>query len=61
MTSDLNFTVFDTAIGCCGIVWGARGIAGVQLPEKSDQATRSRVQRRFPAAREITPPAVIRH
>ncbi|MFZ3354344.1 MAG: methylated-DNA--[protein]-cysteine S-methyltransferase [Xanthobacteraceae bacterium] len=59
MTSDLSFTLFDTAIGCCGIVWNARGIAGVQLPEKSDQATRSRVQRRFPAAREIAPPAVI--
>jgi methylated-DNA-[protein]-cysteine S-methyltransferase len=59
MTSDLSFTLFDTAIGCCGIVWNARGIAGVQLPEKSDQATRSRVQRRFPASREITPPAVI--
>ena len=59
MTSDLSFTLFDTAIGCCGIVWSARGIAGVQLPEKSDQATRSRVQRRFPAAREIAPPAVI--
>jgi len=61
MTSDLSFTLFDTAIGCCGIVWNARGIAGVQLPEKSDQATRNRVQRRFPAAREITPLAVIQH
>jgi len=61
MTSDFSFTLFDTAIGCCGIVWSARGIAGVQLPEKSDQATRSRVQRRFPAAREITPLAVIQH
>ena len=61
VTSDLSFALFDTAIGCCGIVWSARGIAGVQLPEKSGQATRSRVQRRFPAAREMTPPAVIQH
>ena len=36
MTSDLSFALFDTAIGCCGIVWSARGIAGVQLPEKSE-------------------------
>jgi methylated-DNA-[protein]-cysteine S-methyltransferase len=57
MTSDLSFTLFDTAIGCCGIVWSTRGIAGVQLPEKSEQATRNRVQRRFPPAREIAPPA----
>jgi methylated-DNA-[protein]-cysteine S-methyltransferase len=57
MTSDLKFALFDTAIGCCGIVWSARGIAGVQLPEKSEQATRGRVLRRFPAAREAAPPA----
>lgn len=57
MTSEFGFALFETAIGCCGIVWSARGIAGVQLPEKSEQATRSRVLRRFPAAREIVPPA----
>ena len=26
--------LFETAIGACAIVWSARGIAGVQLPEK---------------------------
>ena len=26
------FAIFDTAIGPCGIVWGERGITGVQLP-----------------------------
>jgi methylated-DNA-[protein]-cysteine S-methyltransferase len=56
MTADLSFTLFDTAIGCCGIVWSARGITGVQLPEKSEQATRRRVLRRYPGARE-TPSA----
>jgi methylated-DNA-[protein]-cysteine S-methyltransferase len=61
MAPDLGFTLFDTAIGCCGIVWSARGIAGVQLPEKSKEATRSRVLRRYPAAREMPPPADIRH
>ena len=59
MTADLSFTLFDTAIGCCGIVWSARGIAGVQLPEKSEQATRSRVLRRYSAACETPPPADI--
>jgi len=57
MTPDLSFTLFDTAIGCCGIVWSACGIAGVQLPEKSAQATRSRVLRRHPTAQETKPPA----
>ena len=27
-----HFTIFDTAIGRCGIVWGERGITSVQLP-----------------------------
>jgi methylated-DNA-[protein]-cysteine S-methyltransferase len=54
--SDLGFALFDTAIGCCGIVWSARGVAGMQLPEGSERATGSRIRRRFPAAREATPP-----
>ena len=58
--SELGFTVFDTAIGACGIVWSARGVVGVQLPERSERATRSRVLRRFPAARETVPPAAMR-
>ena len=51
-----GFTLFDTAIGRCGIVWGERGIVGVQLPEGPDAATRARLLRRFPAARESAPP-----
>ena len=56
----MNFTLFETAIGCCGIVWSDRGIAGVQLPERSEAATRNRLLRRFPAAREGAPPAEVR-
>ena len=51
-----GFALFETAIGTCGIVWGARGIAGVQLPETDAGATRRRVNRRFPVAREGRPP-----
>ncbi len=54
--SDLGFALFDTAIGCCGIVWSARGVAGVQFPERSERTTGSRIRRRFPAAHEATPP-----
>ena len=50
-----NFALFDTAIGACGIVWGARGIFGVQLPERNTAATRARVCRRYPVAQEATP------
>jgi hypothetical protein len=30
----INFALFETALGVCGIVWSARGVCGVQLPEK---------------------------
>lgn len=54
--SDLGFHLFATAIGGCGLVWSGRGVAGVQLPEKSDRSTRARLARRFPDAREAAPP-----
>jgi methylated-DNA-[protein]-cysteine S-methyltransferase len=59
--SDLNFALFDTALGCCGIVWSARGIAGVQLAERSADATRHRVLRRFPGALAAAPLPHVQH
>jgi methylated-DNA-[protein]-cysteine S-methyltransferase len=50
------YTVFDTAIGCCGIAWGPDGIIGVQLPDIPPAETASRLARRFPAARAAAPP-----
>jgi O6-methylguanine-DNA--protein-cysteine methyltransferase len=41
-----SFAIFDTAIGPCGIVWGARGITGVQLPMGSRDKTRLRIVQR---------------
>jgi methylated-DNA-[protein]-cysteine S-methyltransferase len=58
---DLHFALFETAIGCCGIVWSARGVAGVQLPEASEAATRTRVLRRFRSAQEASPPPAVKH
>jgi methylated-DNA-[protein]-cysteine S-methyltransferase len=55
-TAAHGFTLFDTAIGRCGIAWGGRGIVGVQLPEAREPETRARVLRRFPDAREAAPP-----
>jgi methylated-DNA-[protein]-cysteine S-methyltransferase len=55
------FTVFDTPIGACAIVWSARGVMGFQLPERNAGATGSRVRRRWADAREETPPAVVQH
>lgn len=50
-------TLFDTSIGRCGLAWGARGVVGVQLPEKTHEATRTRLMRHCPAAEvSETPP-----
>jgi methylated-DNA-[protein]-cysteine S-methyltransferase len=57
--SAAGFTLFDTAIGPCGVAWGPRGIVGVQLPEADAPATRARLARRFPEAREAPPPAAV--
>lgn len=54
-----GFALFETAIGCCGIAWGERGVVGVQLPERHDRATRDRLSRRFPDACEAVPPSDI--
>jgi methylated-DNA-[protein]-cysteine S-methyltransferase len=53
---ELNFALFETAIGCCALVWSERGVAGVQLPEENAAATRARVLRRFADASEAPPP-----
>ena len=56
MSADLySFCLFDTAVGGCALIWGAQGIGGVLLPEPSDAATRARVRRRHPEARETAP------
>ena len=52
-----GFALFDTALGGCGIAWTERGVAGVQLPESTDDATRTRLRQRRPLAREDAPSA----
>jgi len=50
------YTIFDTAIGRCGIAWGHTGIVGVQLPEAREIETRKRLFHLYPDAREMRPP-----
>jgi methylated-DNA-[protein]-cysteine S-methyltransferase len=57
----LGFTLFDTPIGACGLVWGAHGLVGALLPEADAGATRLRARRRFGGALETTPPIEIEH
>ena len=54
-----SLAIFETALGPCGIVWTDRGIAGVNLPEGTEDKTRARTKKRFPEAIEALPPAEI--
>jgi methylated-DNA-[protein]-cysteine S-methyltransferase len=51
-----GYTVFDTAVGRCGIAWGDSGVIGVQLPEAREIETRRRLFHLYPDARELRPP-----
>ena len=61
MARSIFFSLFDTPVGACALVWGAHGLVGVLLPEASAGATRTRAQRRFGAAHEASAPVEVRH
>jgi len=58
--TDNGYTIFDTAIGRCGIAWNARGIVAAGLPEADDDKLRARLKRRCPDATEQAPPPAVR-
>ena len=53
------FAIFDSAIGPCGIIWGERGITGVQLPMGNEEKTRKRIHQRNGEVTEAPPPAEV--
>src|SRR3954447_21328968 len=55
----LSYFLFETPLGLCAIVWGARGIAGTQLPEPGRGGAVRSLQRRFPDAHPGQPPAAV--
>jgi methylated-DNA-[protein]-cysteine S-methyltransferase len=53
-------TLFDTAIGVCGIAWGPGGVVAVQLPEADAPRTRARLLKGLPPLPEVAlPPATV--
>ncbi len=52
-----GFTVFDTAIGPCGLAWRNDLVTGTSLP---DTGLRARLAKRFPDAVEGPPPPSVR-
>lgn len=58
MSSAIGYSLFDTALGVCGLAWTATGaVAGVVLAEPGEAAARERMRRRWPAAVESDPPS----
>ncbi|MBR0718373.1 methylated-DNA--[protein]-cysteine S-methyltransferase [Bradyrhizobium liaoningense] len=49
------YSIFDTAMGRCGIVWSNAGVVAVQLPEAREIDTRRRIYQAHPEAREQRP------
>ena len=56
----IEYALFDTAIGSCGIAWTDRGIAGFLLPERSAAWMRKRMASRFGASEAIPTSSVQR-
>ena len=54
-----HFTLFDTAIGRCGIVWSEGGVVAVQLPMSDEDKTRTRLHQRHGAIAEASPPVEV--
>jgi methylated-DNA-[protein]-cysteine S-methyltransferase len=56
----IAYTLFDTAIGSCGIAWNDRGVVAFQLPEGSSSATRATLISRVGGSVESAAPPEIR-
>ena len=56
----IAYTLFETAIGSCGIAWNERGVVAFQLPEASSSSTRRQLLSRVAGAVESAAPGAIR-
>ena len=62
LTDVRGFTLFDTPVGACALLWAEQGLTGVLLPEGTDAATRRRdVARGGGASVEAVPPPALQH
>ena len=50
-----GLSLFDTAVGTCGLVWGDDGLLAVALPPLGESDPRAKLERRFPGAAEAEP------
>jgi methylated-DNA-[protein]-cysteine S-methyltransferase len=51
-----GFTLFDTAIGVCGLSWSPAGLRSLQLPDEDPRHLRRSLARSVPGSGEVAPP-----
>jgi len=54
-----GLSLFETAVGTCGVVWGEGGLLAVALPPLGASDPRAKLARRFPDAAETLPPVAV--
>lgn len=57
--TERGITLFDTAVGRCGLAWGPAGLTAVALPEASPGETLARLRRKGGAGEATAPPAAV--
>jgi len=58
-TNKTGYTVFDTAIGRCALLWRGGLVVGAALPEADEDRLEASLQRRFPGAEPQPPPPFV--
>jgi methylated-DNA-[protein]-cysteine S-methyltransferase len=58
-TNKPGYTIFETAIGRCALLWRGGLVVGAALPEADDAKLRASLARRFPEAEEQAPPGFV--
>jgi methylated-DNA-[protein]-cysteine S-methyltransferase len=59
MTENIHHTLFDTAIGPCGVAWSARGLTALALPERDAAATEKRLIAKSKSRGKAAPPSAV--
>lgn len=54
----MNYSLFETAIGVCGIAWSERGITRMQLPQADADAAERRLRAKGGGDPDRPPPAI---
>ncbi|MEO6574252.1 MAG: MGMT family protein, partial [Polyangiaceae bacterium] len=56
---NVNYTLFQTAIGTMGLAWTDAGISSIQLPEETPKKTEAKLRAKAPLAKPAAPPPAI--